>query len=58
MKIGDIVQCDSVADAPYRTVLGVKTEDGQQYILINFGNWSGWVPVDAYKHILCNSESK
>ena len=52
MREGDLVQCDTVPDAPYRQVLGVRDD----FILIDFGNWKGWVASEAFKHVL--SEGK
>lgn len=48
MRKGDLVQCDTVPDAPYREVLAVRGDS----ILINFGSWMGWVPSEAFKIIL------
>lgn len=47
-QVGDLVQCDTVPDAPYREVLAVRGES----ILIDFGGWKGWVPSEAFKIIL------
>lgn len=47
-QVGDLVQCDTVPDAPYREVLAVRDES----ILIDFGGWKGWVPSEAFKIIL------
>ena len=47
-KTGDLVQIDTISDAPFREVLGVNG----LYILIDFGVWKGWVTGEAYKHIL------
>lgn len=53
MRAGDLVQCDTVSDAPYRKVLAVRDES----ILIDFGNWKGWVPSEAFKIILSGGRS-
>lgn len=47
-QIGDLVQCDTVQNAPLREVLAVSNES----ILIDFGGWKGWVPCEAFKIIL------
>ena len=47
-KTGDLVQIDTMPDAPFREVLDVNG----LYILIDFGVWRGWVIAEAYKHIL------
>ena len=53
MRQGDLVQCDTVPDAPYREVLDVRDDS----ILIDFGGWKGWVPSEAFTLVLSGGKA-